>query len=1039
VPVAEDETDTKSAGAATTSASAAVAQVRSALNKIAEARDAVQQVESLGVGGIVADFGDRRELEALQRIAAAANDHISAMQESLRHLLGVARDEYALWKEQRRFTPETVQRTLAELGERAKEDPGEADAASAAEVVAALSRREFQAASRLLEGWPDGDTRLAPGLGEVAAEVRAWADGDAEAGVRACRRLSDLLSDPNRLPMDAKAQLALLVATAEQEVGRGDDAVRTMDTALGALHSPVLEAERAGLSLLQGDVDDAARRAHRATELAPDQPDGYFHLGACSEPGGDFAGAGELYEEGCERSTLLMLCYLGTGATFLRPTGLLQLQRARRLANLGHAPEALQAVDDALRVGVTGTARYSNAPAHQLRADLLAALGRPEESAQAALQAGKEFAWDGDTKRALVPLEQAWRAQPPIRDAGWYYADALCAMSWPQTAPAPDAVIVARARQVWDERFNSLGPPTAESAWAYGTRALLAELGAYTGHGDYGASYWEATLFIEKALVLQNDNPRLWGLSARFLRAISLESLALESADRGFTLGPDDAEVLSQRLALLSNAGRYAEAEETLNRIPGRDADPWVMGVYAWLLNHRGRYAEAVQALELPLSGGYDPGWYLELRADCLAHLGEFPAAAKDLERLLEVDVNMGSDSTLRRALALANLGRADEAFAEAEQIEVGDQLTAAEVESVRTVLNLGRGNLAEARSAGMRALQSARNVREIDDALNSWRTCLDMLTHRGVDVQAGCRVVDELRAWSQSPDEPTLFPDAEAEMQTATDQHAHDAPGSQPSIALSAITARRLLASGSDVQRAEAILRGLAGTVFEPEASAAITMVLQQRLEGAVSAGHELLARQLYEELVSRGKAPAFPLEVVVAEALAATRRYGQALDVLTAARIRDSADAASARLVDERIGEYAMLGGDIEKSLATFGRLSQAARADGDSLAEAQADARMAVALAVRGDRDRATEHLVHALTALRQAGSVAPSLTLGHELAAVAKAMDAQSAIGSLSECLRRAAERVDPADQGGTQLLDALTPMPTDAPTEIDQLN
>lgn len=1008
--------------------------MRSALAKITEALGAVREVERTGVGDVVADFGERRELETLQRIASEASDRVAAMQRSITQLLKRAGEEYALWQEERRFSPDGVQRTLSEVHGRAGPDPEGAKSRWVAEVVTALSRHQYAAALQIGEGFADADEELRSRLRVIAEGLQLSADGNAEAAQRAGARLDELLRERRELPVQTQAQIALLAAAVEQGAGRDDDAVRTLDAALEALPGPtVLEAERAGLSLLQGEVEDAAQRAHHATEVAPEQPDGYFFLGACSERGGDFPGAAEMYEEGCERSTLLTLHYLGTGATFLRPTGLLHLQRARRLRELGHVRAALQAADDAVQGGVAGRDPYPNAPAHQIRAELLAALKQPGESAKAAFQAGQEYSWNGDADRALALLEVAWSATPAIPDAGWYYADALCALSWPAGASVPDADRLAQAEQVWQARLSRLGPPTAESAWAYGTRAAISGICAFTPAGDFGASFWEAVLYLEKALVLQTGNAGLWGLSARYLRALGMDSAALESADRGFTLDPGHTEVLNQRLALLANAGEYDAAEETLNRIPGKDSDPWLLGVYAWILRHRGRYPEAVEALKLPLADGFDPGWYLELRADCLVHMGDLAAASRDLERLLEVDIHMASESTMRRALALVGLGRLDEAIAEVEQVKVDDQLSAFEVESVYAAVNLGRGDLDAARAAGLRCLQSARNVRETDDALSTWRTCLTLLAARGSDVVAASALVDQLAAWSQSRERQTLVQDADAEIKLASDRHAHDAADSHARIALAAIRARRMFSRDDNAGflQAENILRGLVGTLFEPEASMAVTAVLQHRLTRAVSSGDERQAEQLYQELASRGQAPESPLAVVVAETLAATGRYDQALSVLAAARERGFADDQAAGLVDERIGDYALRARYIDVSLAALGRVAEAARGAGNLPAEVRARARMAVALAVGGDNEAIEEHLAYALRALREAGATAPSLTLGHELAAVAKAADASSAMGLLSESLRRAAERVDPADQAGHELLEAFAAAPAEA--------
>ena len=287
----------------------------------------------------------------------------------------------------------------------------------------------------------------------------------------------------------------------------------------------------------------------------------------------------------------------------------------------------------------------------------------------------------------------------------------------------------------------------------------------------------------------------MWALSARYFALSAWICRLGESADRGFTLDPGHTEVLNQRLALLANAGEYYAAEETLNRIPGKDSDPWLLGVYAWILRHRGRYPEAVEALKLPLADGFDPGWYLELRADCLVHMGDLAAASRDLERLLEVDIHMASESTMRRALALVGLagggrgdrrGRAGEGSRPALRVRGGERLRRDQS---------GRGDLDAARAAGLRCLQSARNVRETDDALSTWRTCLTLLAARGSDVVAASALVDQLAAWVQSRERQTLVQDADAEIKLASDRHAHDAADSHARIALAAIRARRMVA----------------------------------------------------------------------------------------------------------------------------------------------------------------------------------------------------------------------------------------------------
>ena len=129
--------------------------------------------------------------------------------------------------------------------------------------------------------------------------------------------------------------------------------------------------------------------------------------------------------------------------------------------------------------------------------------------------------------------------------------------------------------------------------------------------------------------------------------------------------------------------------------------------------------------------------------------------------------------------------------------------------------------------------LAERENVRETDDALSTWRTCLTLLAARGSDVVAASALVDQLAAWSQSRERQTLVQDADAEIKLASDRHAHDAADSHARIALAAIRARRMFSRDDNAGflQAENILRGLVGTLFEPEASMAVTAVLQHHL----------------------------------------------------------------------------------------------------------------------------------------------------------------------------------------------------------------
>jgi tetratricopeptide (TPR) repeat protein len=991
----------------------------------ARAVDAVRDLERMGAGDIVAEVSDEGGPEGLQGLVLTANDTLAAVQEGLRHFADRAGQEHQLWHESRRFRPEVVEQALAEFRDQAGQDPVVAATAWAAQVVEALARHEHDAAMQLIEGYPDRRGAVASVLKSLLGDVRLWADGDEKAAVRVGVRLREALAGQAWLAVQTQAQLVMLLATADQQAGRSDAAVRILDEAFETLPAAgVLEAERAGLSLARGQHDDAAQRARLAVERAPGCADGYFHLGTCTERDGDLTEAAELYEEGCTRGTLLTLTRAGTGATFLRATGLLHFTRARRLAELGHPQEALDATDDALRESVAGDVLYSNAPVHELRVALLSDIGRQDEAAATALKAGQQYLKNGDAARALPLLERAWSMEPRLPEAGWYYADALRAASSPRGSLSPDIEWVERAVQVWADRAARFGPPEAGDAWAYRVRAQLCELAAEAANTAAGAAAWAALVYVEKALVLDQADADLWGWHSRFLSRLSMDDAAMESADRGFTLDPDNRTVLRLRLRLLANAGRYTDAEETLDRLPSRATEPYLVAVRAWLLYHRGQYEKAVKAFELPLAEGYDPGWCLEHRASCFVRLGRPAAARADLERLLGVEVRQSPVSTLRRAAALVELGRLDEASGELDQLEIDDRIDIADLTAVWVAMYLARGDLAAARVAGERYIRDAGSVSDVLDTLSNWREYLYLLADQGADVTAASRVIDELAEWREANGQRPPPADAGREIEHASQEHAPEPPGSDPRIALAAMTARRLLADGDDLERAEAILRGLEGTPFDPEAGIAVTAVLQQRLTLAVSRGEEGRARKIYEELADRGAAPASAVEVVIADALAAAGRYRQAIKALAAARIRLLDEDRPVVRVDVRIGEYALRVGDVDASLAAFGHALENAQASDDWLAQAQIRARMATALALRGDGDSVTEHLTLALGALDHEGAMAPSSTLGHELAAVAETADASSALGLIAESLRRAVDRVEPADQAGFELLEAI---------------
>lgn len=1000
--------------------------ISAAVKAISAALETVRRLELSGLNEIVAALGAGGGLEELRRIGASCTEQLAAMQAVINRLVERGHKEGEYLRDTRRFSPDAVGERLAGLR---GQQPREAAVAWGAELAEALSRDEYDAARQFVRDCPDiaASADLVPE--DIADGIDRWRQGDAQAGADVARRLRKALGGKGWLMADTSMKLSLLAATANYRAGRTDKAVKSMEAASKALpQSATSAAERAGLNLLLGELDMAAARARQAVELEPRNPAGYFQLGACSERAGDTAKAAEFYAEGCARSTIFALSRLGAGATFLQVTGLLHLARARSLAQLGRAEESLRAIDDALTKGIAGTDPYPEARAFDLRADLLGKAGKPQDAAVAALMAGRQYHLNGDSRRSLPLLERAWNASPPVRDAGWYYADALCATSRPSDGEVPDRSRVEHVKRVWDQQAERFGPPAEDQAWAYRVRAQICELEASVPGGDQAADYWAALVYAEKALVLNDRDAETWGLCTRLLRGLGMNSAALECANRGFALEPDSRLVLEGRLASLADSGQYAEAEETLKRITGGDSDPWAAGVRASLRYRQGHYDEAMTALAHLLAEGFDPGWSLELRARCRVQQGELAKARDDLERLLEVDIHMGWESTVRRAIAHAALGDPVTARQELEHIASGALVSRNAWKTAAAAVLLASHDLPAARASAEECLDTAANIREVTDALDTWRLSLALLAARNGDYAGELALLEELSSLHRPERQPALGDDVAAEIARAEEQHAADPPGSPPRVALSAMTARRLLAESGDDRQAERILRELEGTSFAPEAGIAVNAVLKRRLKNAVSAGNHVQAQRLWQELMDRGADFSPSIEVVTATALAAKERYQEAIEWLYPARDHVSAEGGAVAAIDQQIGEYELRLGNIGASIEAYRRALEAAQAAENRLDQARLHVRLAIAFALRGERRGSTDSLAEALRDLRDSKVASPSLAVGHELAAATEATGVRSALRFLSASLAEAIDEANPLDRAGHDWLEAVLETP-----------
>jgi len=873
---------------------------------------------------------------------------------------------FVTWRTRNRFTPDGLAATTASLNEKASEQPVRARIALLSELAAAVHALAIEHTIGLLRACASW-YRVPPDLFD---DLAAWDNGDDMRGRSAVQTLAQAAVGSRRKRVQESAlELALTEAWLSHRVGDSGGALGILSRLIEEKSSDAsLRAERAGLRLLVGEREAAADDARRAIELDQDYGRSYVQAGAVAEAGGDYDEAAELYEEGSKRLRWSEFVATTESASFLQRTGLFYLIWAHRLHWDGAAREALEAAEQAIATGISGTITYPEAAAYELKWRLLRDLGAQiADVAQAAFEAGKRHLWNNATEQARVALRVAAEGGMVVPEAGWYLAASLL----------PDQA--DEASTIWDEWKARVGPPTAAFAWAYGLRAIIGDVAAADKGQDSGPAAWQGVMLSEKGLVLNPLDTSSWAAACRCFRTLSMIQSALEAIEAGYLVKPDDQDVLPERVAVLTEVGRTEEALDTLGRIPEVDKDPWLSGVKAYLLLRIGRAAEALDLLALPLSGSWDLGWYRALRAACYVDLDRLDEAVEDLTALLSDKSAWSGQARRRRVYALAVLG--DVAGAKEElQLALDDETLDQEGKALaRLDVALAEGETDRALIYLTDALNSNPFAGSAEETLRSLKRELVLFDHLGRPVAdaAGLteRAQEAAHAWNP------CTRDADSELNTASEAHADAPPESVVRVALSAVRARRL---ARDKRTGEAVklYDGLLGTAFEPEATLALGRTLEQEYWQVIQTGNVEHTRQIYGRLAGIGRAPRPFVEVAIAEALRAKGDHAEAVSTLSAL-LPNVISPTERLLVLEMLGESALFDGQANLAESAFSEaFSLAVRADEPSRA-AQIAVRLAAALASSGQPESALRHLTQALSQWVKAGTWDPQSTMWLEI--------------------------------------------------------
>ncbi len=437
-------------------------------------------------------------------------------------------------------------------------------------------------------------------------------------------------------------------------------------------------------------------------------------------------------------------------ASMTDPSGAQLLAAADLLLDRNRPKAALALADAALRVGVRDSVAYPDAETHRIR---LLALersdGTPAEIAWAAAEAGKRLLWSNRPDEAIGLLRRAMEADPSLREAGWLFVDALTSRCFPPGAAKPDRQRLDEAIQEWDTWAAKAGQPGADGnafAWAYLTRAILADLKSYFPSDDIWDRHWEALVYAERSLVHNMQDGHRWGFVSKYLRTLLLDELSLEANDRSYALSPGDQVVLEERVALLANAGRFSEAEAVSKELTETfGMSPWLSGALSFVAIFRNDYRRAIELLEGPLNEDFDLSWYYGMRARCYLGLDDVESARADFRKVREV-IDEPVEDEMRR-LAEASVALGDLSDAERLLKEGWDEAREYLFLGTDAYLRFAKGEDDAGLQQLAAAIEEAENPREVDDVIDDMRLLLKTIAVDGRDTSTVERGLAELEA----------------------------------------------------------------------------------------------------------------------------------------------------------------------------------------------------------------------------------------------------------------------------------------------------
>jgi flagellar biosynthesis protein FlhA len=497
---------------------------------------------------------------------------------------------------------------------------------------------ELELCSRLVsEGFPfpagSRDLRTLCRVGAQALMDENWVDA-----LPMLARLAQTQSDGSStfvLKPAIRAQLQVLIGRIHLT-----QQSRDLDAALAAFQQASAlapddgrpDAARGEYYLAGGDLDQALASFQQGIVKSPAEPDGYLGMGQYFEHQSLWDEAEEWYDKAIsvvwdEKDVLNALGGL------LRPMSGDAWLRVARALRTDEPIRALAAVERALDAGVNG--KGGEGSARELQAEILLPLDRRDEAASAYGKAARCYYSQSDFDNAIRLYGAGEELNLDESEPYWYWADSLLRKSYIGRAPYVDEAKIRESLRIWELGFARNVPSVngIDTSWAYTLRALINEQLARVYERKSRALWWEAAVYLERALVLADQEPYRWAHLSRFHRMLENNNAALQTARAAVDHAAVDGDqeivtALDEQAAILANTGNFEDALKAIEKRLSIEQSTWLTQINCYVLSHFGNFRKAIELFNTIKEE--EDLWSRSLRANCYLGLGSRDAARED-------------------------------------------------------------------------------------------------------------------------------------------------------------------------------------------------------------------------------------------------------------------------------------------------------------------------------------------------------------------------------------------------------------------------